>query len=78
VESADPSDNEYGEERLAEVIKENFTKGVEEIRAGVLRSVEQFAGGVPPADDLTFLVVRFQAAATPLVTTDAIGAPVSA
>lgn len=78
VESANPKDDEYGEKRLAEVVKENFTKGVDEIRAGVLKSVEQFAAGVPPADDLTFLVVRFEASATPLVTADAVGAPVSA
>jgi len=78
VESANPRDDEYGEGRLAEVVKENFTKSVDEIRAGVLRSVEQFAAGVPPADDLTFLVVRFEAAAPRLVTTDTTGTRVSA
>jgi serine phosphatase RsbU (regulator of sigma subunit) len=78
VESANPRDDEFGEERLAEIVKENFTKGVEEIRARVLRSVEQFASGVPPADDLTLLVVRFEAATASTVKTDAIGAPVSA
>ncbi len=78
VESANPRNDEYGEERLAEVIKANFTKGVEEIRASVLKSVEEFAAGVPPGDDLTFLVVRFEAAPAPLVTTDAIGAQVPA
>jgi hypothetical protein len=78
VESANPRDEEFGERRLAEVVKENFTKGVEEIRASVLKSVEQFANGVPPADDLTFLVVRFETAPSRLATADAIGAPVSA
>ena len=69
VESADPQEEEYGEKRLAEVIKANFNKGVEEIRASVLMSVKEFAAGVPPADDLTFVVVRFRGAAAPLVTT---------
>ncbi len=78
VESANPKDDEYGERRLADVVKENFAKDVEEIRAGILRSVEQFAAGVPPADDLTFLVVRFEEAATPLVTTNVIGAQLQA
>ncbi len=78
VESTNPKDDEYGEERLAEVVKENFAKGVEEIRASVLKSVEEFAAGIPPGDDLTFLVVRFEEAAPLLVTTDAIGSPVLA
>jgi hypothetical protein len=78
VESANSKEDEYGETRLTAVIEENFTRSVEDIRASVLASVEQFAAGVPPADDLTLLVVRFEATAAPLVTSDATGVTTSA
>jgi phosphoserine phosphatase RsbU/P len=78
VESTNSKDDEYGETRLTTVIEENFTRSVEDIRASVLASVDQFAAGVPPADDLTFLVVRFEAAAAPLVAAGAGGSTTSA
>jgi sigma-B regulation protein RsbU (phosphoserine phosphatase) len=50
---------EFGDERVLEVIQENRQRSVEEIVAGLVRAVQAFTGGAPVRDDMTAVVVRF-------------------
>ncbi len=61
VESTNAADEEYGEERLAQEAQAHYSAPVEVLRQRVIESVRQFAAGVPAADDLTFVIVRFSA-----------------
>jgi serine phosphatase RsbU (regulator of sigma subunit) len=61
VESTNASDEEYGEDRLVAEIEANYAAPVEVLRQRVIDSVRRFASGVPAADDLTFVIVRFSA-----------------
>jgi serine phosphatase RsbU (regulator of sigma subunit) len=46
----------FGEARLMGVIRENATCAG--VREGILKALEEFTGGAPQNDDITFLVVR--------------------
>ena len=52
------SDDQFGEARLLEVIRENRTRSCAEIRGEILRRVHSFLGGSPAEDDLTLVVAR--------------------
>jgi len=60
AEANNPREEEFGEERLLEVIRLNWPASVEEIRSKVLEAVREFAAGTPAADDLTLLIARFE------------------
>jgi serine phosphatase RsbU (regulator of sigma subunit) len=60
AEANNPREEEFGEERLLEVIRFNWSASVEEIRSKVLEAVREFAAGTPAADDLTLLIARFE------------------
>ncbi|MCS6954247.1 MAG: PP2C family protein-serine/threonine phosphatase [Bryobacterales bacterium] len=62
VEAENPRGDQFGEERLLEILQENHKKSSEEIRNEVLTRVRVFLGGAHPPDDLTLLVARVQAA----------------
>jgi len=64
VEAANATDEEFGEERLAQLILENRTRPANEIRDEILRQVRSFVGGEQFQDDLTLLVVRAEAEVT--------------
>ena len=48
---------EYGEMRLAELIRENRDSPVNELLAAVQASVQEFSGGTQ-ADDITVIIAR--------------------
>ncbi|MGA2118136.1 MAG: SpoIIE family protein phosphatase [Bryobacteraceae bacterium] len=50
--------DEFGEERLVRVLRENRHKAAGEIVRAVTEAVAEFAAGAPPADDLTLLVAK--------------------
>jgi serine phosphatase RsbU (regulator of sigma subunit) len=50
----------YGEERLAEVLKSCANLSAEEVLERMLKSVHEFVGSYPQADDVTALVVRYR------------------
>jgi sigma-B regulation protein RsbU (phosphoserine phosphatase) len=52
------SDNQFGEERLLETIRENRARSCTEIRDEILKRVHAFLGGSPAEDDLTLVVAR--------------------
>jgi serine phosphatase RsbU (regulator of sigma subunit) len=60
AEANNPQEEEFGEERLLEVIRLNWSGSVEELRSKVLTAVREFAAGTPAADDLTLLIARFE------------------
>lgn len=64
AEANNPREEEFGEQRLLEVLRGNFTLPVAGIREKVLAAVREFAAGTPAADDLTLVVARFETAAT--------------
>ncbi len=58
TEMTNPQDEEFGEERLAEVLRTRRRESPQAIIDAVNNAVVEFAAGVPPADDLTLVVVR--------------------
>ena len=63
VEARDDRDEEFGERRLADLLRRSHAAGAEEIRRLILSAVQDFIGGNELQDDLTFVVVRFGPAA---------------
>jgi serine phosphatase RsbU (regulator of sigma subunit) len=58
TEAANPEEEEYDIERLADLCKKMRAAPLEEISASLEDDLEQFAQGVPFADDRTFVVAR--------------------
>jgi serine phosphatase RsbU (regulator of sigma subunit) len=70
TEAMDPDDEMFGMERFAEVLTDRGDVPLEHLQKVVLEAVENFVRGARQADDLTLLLVRFQAK-NALVDTDA-------
>lgn len=64
TEAFDPNDLAYGEERLVDVLHGSCgaDKPIGAAAEAVVRSVREFEQGLPPADDLTCLTVRYRGA----------------
>jgi len=58
TEAADPDDNEFGEDRLAEMVAQLRDRPATEIVEEIHKAVHVFTQGAPPADDITVLIVR--------------------
>ncbi|MEO5926958.1 MAG: SpoIIE family protein phosphatase [Bryobacteraceae bacterium] len=58
TEAPNPNDEEYGEERLANLVAELSGKSAHDIVAAIHSSVAEFTEGAPPADDITVVVAR--------------------
>jgi serine phosphatase RsbU (regulator of sigma subunit) len=58
TEATDKENNEFGEERLIEVLRENRTLPAATIVEAVNAALAQFAAGAPQADDITMVVAR--------------------
>ena len=63
TEAMDPEDEMFGMGRLSEVLKDKHDVPLEHLQKCVLESVENFVRGARQADDLTLLLVRYQATA---------------
>ena len=57
-ESLDGTGNEYGPERLSQLLNENNHMPVDSIVSLCRRELSAFAGGKPPGDDLTLMAIR--------------------
>ena len=62
TEAFDVSDNQFGENQLAEVIKKHKNEPAETITNRIIEAVRQHAGAAPQADDLTLVVIKRDAA----------------
>ncbi|MDP9114949.1 MAG: serine/threonine-protein phosphatase, partial [Acidobacteriota bacterium] len=58
TEAVNPSDKDYGEQRLADLVASMKGSSAHEIMEAVHREVALFTQGAPPADDITVVVAR--------------------
>jgi len=58
TEANDTEQNEYGEERFIEVLRQHRTEPATAIVEAVTKSLAEFAAGAPQADDITLLVAK--------------------
>ncbi len=63
TEAMDPDDQMFGMARLEELLKDKHDVPLDHLQKCVLESVENFVRGARQADDLTLLLVRYQATA---------------
>lgn len=61
-EARNANGDEYGEERLAQMLGESFYQSAEEINRHIRHDVQEFSKGLPLHDDQTLLVIKFKAA----------------
>ncbi|GAA4499999.1 hypothetical protein GCM10023172_19570 [Hymenobacter ginsengisoli] len=62
LEARNAEGDEYGEERLAQMLSESFYQSAEEINRHIRHDVQEFSKGLPLHDDQTLLVIKFKAA----------------
>jgi len=60
TEAMNPAGESYGVERLTKAVEGFRHNPVEELADAILGAVREFAGGTPPGDDMTLLVVRYE------------------
>ncbi|MBW1800154.1 MAG: SpoIIE family protein phosphatase [Deltaproteobacteria bacterium] len=60
VEAHDPDMQEYGLERLSEILANHTQISPEDLGKQITRDVEGFSNGLPQFDDITFLVVKIR------------------
>jgi serine phosphatase RsbU (regulator of sigma subunit)/pSer/pThr/pTyr-binding forkhead associated (FHA) protein len=60
TEARDGGNDEYGRERLLDVLSTAHGRPAEDVLHEVLRAVNAFAGAAPQADDITALVLRYR------------------
>jgi serine phosphatase RsbU (regulator of sigma subunit)/pSer/pThr/pTyr-binding forkhead associated (FHA) protein len=58
TEAKSPSDEEFGEERLEEILRKSRGESVEAVLAIVQEAVQSWTAGQPPADDITLVAAR--------------------
>jgi sigma-B regulation protein RsbU (phosphoserine phosphatase) len=58
VEALDAHDEQFGEQRLADVVVERAPGGAQAVVDGVVDAVDAFTGGAAPRDDVTLLALR--------------------
>ena len=56
----DTEEEEFGEEKLAEVVARTRSLGAGEIAATILEAVRRYATGMPQDDDMTVVVIKHQ------------------
>ena len=57
-EAMDENEEEYGEERLEQLITENKNQTSERIADLIIESVNNYAGALPQSDDITLVVIK--------------------
>jgi len=61
VEARNAAQEEYGEQRLLEMLEKTFSLDADDIKEQILADLAQFSAGQPMHDDQTLLVVKFKA-----------------
>ncbi len=62
VEAADSKDDQFGEDRLQELVRESLSQSPAEIRGKILAEVNRFTNNAELSDDRTLVVVRYAGA----------------
>lgn len=62
TEANNPAGEEFGEERLRESLLSLRSESAESILQGLIQAVQTWMSGIPPADDLTLVVVKPESA----------------
>lgn len=57
-EAVNPSDDQFGEERLASVVREHITKPAPDLVEHIIAAVKSHAATAPQMDDMTLVVVK--------------------
>jgi serine phosphatase RsbU (regulator of sigma subunit)/pSer/pThr/pTyr-binding forkhead associated (FHA) protein len=58
TEALNPANEEFGDDRLVELLRRNRGRSAEEVISTVTEAVNVFAAGAPAADDLTLVVAK--------------------
>lgn len=58
TEATNSAGDEYGEERLAALLKNNISLSAARLASAITKDVDDFVAGAPTADDLTLVVMR--------------------
>jgi serine phosphatase RsbU (regulator of sigma subunit) len=58
TENFNAKEEEFGEERLVDLLVENRSLGADELKEKVVREAANFSGGRPPYDDFTIVVLK--------------------
>ena len=58
TETANTKDEEFGEDRLADLLKERREDPAASIVKGVIQALDEFSGPAPAADDVTLVIAR--------------------
>jgi serine phosphatase RsbU (regulator of sigma subunit) len=48
----------FGQDRVAQIIRDNHRRPAREILSAILHAINEFARGAPQLDDMTGLVIR--------------------
>lgn len=59
TEAENSEKEEYGKERLANIVRQYHALSADELKQHILEGIHQFCGDVPSFDDLTFVIVRY-------------------
>ena len=57
-DAANEDEENFGDERLLEIIRQNKEKSAEEIKDKIYDEVTKFVGDAPQFDDLTVLILK--------------------
>ena len=63
-EAVNEAREEFGAERLREVVHANAKASVKEIQVSILKAVSDFVRGADQADDMTLLILRYTGSST--------------
>ncbi len=58
TESVNDKEEEFGEERLIEVVRNNLTRSASGIRDKIDEALSRFVGTTPPIDDMTLMIIK--------------------
>jgi sigma-B regulation protein RsbU (phosphoserine phosphatase) len=57
-EANDPHENEFGEDRLKDLLRSAAHLPIKEMAAAILEELKHWMGDAPQFDDLTFVLVK--------------------
>lgn len=60
TEAINDKEDEFGEDRLTELLKKSAQRPAEEMIASVVEAVNKHAGNMPQADDMTMVILKMK------------------